>query len=82
MKQTLTWFNLQGDGTRNGLSNIKETLVATNVSFAPTHKHFPVFNVGLSNSYDSWAKCIEKVPDVSDPNQIVETRSHSKLQFT
>ena len=25
MKQTLTWFNLQRDGTRNGLSNIKET---------------------------------------------------------
>ena len=27
MKQTLTWFNLQSDGTRNGLSNIKETFV-------------------------------------------------------
>ena len=25
MKQTLIWFNLQRDGTRNGLSNIKET---------------------------------------------------------
>ena len=25
MKQTLMWFNLQRDGTRNGLSNIKET---------------------------------------------------------
>ena len=25
MKQMLTWFNLQRDGTRNGLSNIKET---------------------------------------------------------
>ena len=25
MKQTLIWFNLQSDGTRNGLSNIKET---------------------------------------------------------
>ena len=25
MKQTLIWFNLQKDGTRNGLSNIKET---------------------------------------------------------
>ena len=27
-------------------------------------------------------KCKEKVPDVSDPNQNVETRSHSKLTFT
>ena len=25
MKQTLIWFNLQRDGTRNGLSNIMET---------------------------------------------------------
>ena len=25
MKQGLIWFNLQMDGTRNGLSNIKET---------------------------------------------------------
>ena len=25
MKQRLVWFNLQRDGTRNGLSNIKET---------------------------------------------------------
>ena len=25
VKQTLIWFNLQRDGTRNGLSNIKET---------------------------------------------------------
>ena len=25
MKQRLIWFNLQRDGTRNGLSNIKET---------------------------------------------------------
>ena len=25
MKQRLVWFNLQRDGTRNGLPNIKET---------------------------------------------------------
>ena len=25
MKQTLIWFNLQKDGTRNGLSNTKKT---------------------------------------------------------
>ena len=82
MKQTPIWFNLQSDGTRNGLSNIKETFSATNVSSAPTREHFPVFNAGLSSSYDGWAKCKEKVPDVSDPNQNAETRSHSKLNFT
>ena len=39
-------------------------------------------HAGLSSSYDGWKKCKEKVPDVSDPNQNVETRSHSKLKFT
>ena len=37
---------------------------------------------GVSSSYDGWAKCEEKVPDVSDPNQNLKTRSHSKLKFT
>ena len=49
MKQGLIWFNLQGDGTRNGLYNIKETFAeifaATNVSSAPTYEHFPVMLV-------------------------------------
>ena len=39
-------------------------------------------HAGLSNSYDGWEKCKEKVPDVSDPNQNAETRSHSELKFT
>ena len=37
---------------------------------------------GVSSSYDGWAKCEEKVPDVSDPNQNVETTYNSKLKFT
>ena len=39
---------------------------------------------GLSSSYhvDGWAKCKEKVPDVSDPNQNVETTCNFKLKFT
>ena len=41
MKQRLVWFNLQRDGTRNGLSNIKETFAATNVSSAPKYEHLP-----------------------------------------
>ena len=31
-------------------------------------------HAGLSSSYDGWEKCKEKVPDVSDLNQNVETR--------
>ena len=61
---------------------LQRKFAATNVSSAPTYEHFPVFNAGLSSSYDGCAKCKEKVPDVSDPHQNVETRSHSKLKFT
>ena len=42
------------------------------MSSAPTYEHFPVFNARLSSSYDGWAKCKEKVPDGSDPNQMLK----------
>ena len=45
MKQTLIWFNVHRGGTRNGLSNIKETFcrkfAATNVSSASRYEHLP-----------------------------------------
>ena len=50
--------------------------------FCNNVEYFPVFNAGLSSSHNGWAKYKEKVPDVSDPNQNIETRSHSKLKFT
>ena len=31
-----------------------------------------IFKTGLSRSYDSWAKYKEKVPDVSDPSQMLK----------
>ena len=77
MKQRLIWFNLQKDGTRNELSNIKETfaeIFCTNIWAFSSH-------AGLSSSYDGWEKCEDKVLYVSDLNQNVETRSHSKLKF-
>ena len=36
----------------------------------------------FSSSYNGWAKCKEKVPDMSDPNQNVEATCDSKLKFT
>ena len=48
IKQTMIWFNLQRDGTRNGLSNIKETFAQSlqlQMS-VPTYEHFPIFNAG------------------------------------
>ena len=41
-----------------------------------------VIKAGHSSSYDGWAKYKEKVPDVLDPNQNVETTCNSKLKFT
>ena len=84
MKQRLIWFNLQRDGTRNGLSNIKETFAESlQLQMSVLHQRMSIFShAGLSSSYDGWEKCKEKATDVSDPNQNVETRSHSKLKFT
>ena len=53
MKQTLTWFHLQRCGTRNGFSNMKETS-------GPVYEHFPVFNTGLSSSYDGCGQNVKK----------------------
>ena len=41
-------------------------------------RKLPAANIGLSGLSDGWAKCKEKVPDVSDSNQNVD----SKLKFT
>ena len=43
MKQTLIWFNLQRNGTGNGLSNIN------------LDQSMRIFKAGLSNSYDVMA---------------------------
>ena len=43
------------------------------------HQSMCIFKAGLSSSYDCWAKYKEKVPDVSDPNQNVETTCNSKF---
>ena len=78
MKQRLIWFNLQRYGTRNGLSNIKETFAE---SSAPKYEHFPRL-VSQVHMMAGQNKYKEKVPDVSDPNQNVETICNSKLKLT
>ena len=84
MKQTLTWFNLHRDGTGNGLPNTSVTFAESlqlNVSSASKYVHLQGWSLKLS-SYDDWAKYKEKVPDVSNPHQNVETTFNSKLNFT
>ena len=44
MKQTLIWFNLQRDGTRNGLSNIKETFAESlQLQMSVLHQRMSIF---------------------------------------
>ena len=78
---------MQRDGTRNGLTNIKETFTENlqlEMSVLST-KVWAFSKAGLSSLYDCMMagqnKCKEKVPDVSDPNQNVETTCNSKLKF-
>ena len=82
-KQRLIWFSLQRDGTRNGLSNIKETF-AENLQLKISILCAKVWAF-WSLKFIWWLgkiKCKEKIPDVSDPNQNVETTCSSKLKFT
>ena len=71
MKQTMIWFNLQKDGTGNGLSNIKDTFAESlQLQRSVLHQNMCIFKPGLSSLCEKKEK--EKVPDVSDPNQNVE----------
>ena len=82
MKQMLIWFNSQGNGTGNGLFNIKDTFAESlQLQMSVLHQSMCMFKAGLSSSYDGWVKYKEKVPDMSDPNQNVETTCNSKLKF-
>ena len=83
MKQTLIWFNLQRDGTGNGLSNTKDTFAESlQLPISVLRQSMCILKAGLSSSYDGQAKQKEKVSDVSDPNQNGETTCNFKLKFT
>ena len=65
MKQTLLWFNLQRDGTGNGLSIIKHTFAKTlQLQMSVLHQNMCIFKAGLLSLSDGWAKYKEKVPAV------------------
>ena len=73
MKETLIWFKLQRDGTRNGFSNVN------------LHQSMRICKAGLSVSYDvTPGQNVKKkyLANVSDPNQNVETTYNSNLKFT
>ena len=48
MKQTLIWFNLQRDGTKNGLSNIKETFSESlQLQMSVLHQRMSIFQSSM-----------------------------------
>ena len=48
MKQTLIWLNLQRDGTRNGLPNIKETFAESlQLQMPVLHQRMDIFQSSL-----------------------------------
>ena len=49
-KQTLIWFNLQRDGTENGLSNIKDIFSESlQLQMSVLHQNMCIFKGGLSS---------------------------------
>ena len=71
------------DGTGNAFSDIKNTFAESlQLQMSVLHQSMWIFKVGLSSLSDDWGKYKEKVPDMPDPNQNVETICNSKLKFT
>ena len=69
MKQMLVWFNLERDGTKNGLSNIKDNFAESfQLQISVLHQSICIFKAGLLSSCDGCAKYKEKVHDVPDSN--------------
>ena len=61
IKETLIWFNLRRDGTGNGLSNIKDTLVENfELQMSVRHQSMCIFKAGLSSLSDGWANIKKK----------------------
>ena len=61
IKQTQIWFNLQRDGTGNGLSNIKDTFSESlQLQISVLHQSMCIFKAELSISSDDWAKYKER----------------------
>ena len=61
IKQALIWFNLQIDGTGNGLSNIKDTFAESlQLQMSILHQSMCIFKAGLSSLSDYWVKYRKK----------------------
>ena len=65
------------------MPNFKDTFAESfQLQISVLYQSLCIFKAGLPSLSDGWAKYIEKVPDVSNSNQNVETTCNSKLKFT
>ena len=64
------------------MSNIEDTFAENfQLQISVAHKSLCIFKVGLSSLSDGWAKDKQKVPDMSDSNQNLETTGWQNLIF-
>ena len=70
------------NGTGNGFFNIKYTIAGSfQLHISVLHRSLCIFKAGLLSLSDGWAKCKQKVTDMSDSNQNLETTISFKLKF-
>ena len=78
----LVFFNLQRNGTGNGLSNTEDSFAESfQLQISVLHQSLCIFKAVLSSLRDDWAKYKQKVPDISDSNQNLEIICNSKFNF-
>ena len=65
------------------MPNIEDTFPESfQLQMLVLHQSLCIFKAGISSLSDSWVKYKQKVPpDMSDPNQYLETTCNSKLKF-
>ena len=79
----LICLKLHRNGAGNALYNIKDKFAEIfQLKISVLHLSMCIFKAGLSSLSDGWTKHKEKVPDVSDSNQNIETICNCKLKIT
>ena len=83
MKQTLIWFNLQRDGTGNGLSNIKDTFAESfQLQISVLHQSMSIFKAGLSSQVHMMARQnVKKAPQGIPNSSLHNLKIYSSKEY-
>ena len=84
MKQRLIWFNLQRDGTRNGLSNIKGTFAESlQLKMSVLHQRMSIFQSCWSQVHMMAGQNVKKKYQMCQiPIKMFKQETIQKLKFT